>query len=284
MVHETVDARDEEVDMLRAMYCGEGEFVADPHDPFSFVISLSEGAAVIGLHVALPTGYPACRPDLRLHNDVLSRDEADDLMKELTSVLDASEDGQPALYEAVEWLKENGLHRVAAAHERADAQAISANSTSDDDVRKDLVRGTRCSMWAERGDLFEVGPEWALCHCVSKDFEMSAGIAAEFKRRFGGVDDLKGQNVDVGGVAVLEKKGRLMYYLVTKKGYRGKSTMESMELSLRAMKELMVARGVRKLALPQIGCGLDQLSWGAVRGLVLQIFDDVDVELLVRSR
>ena len=46
---------------------------------------------------------------------------------------------------------------------------------------------------------------------------MSAGIAVTFKKQFGGLEDLRRQRVDVGGVGVLQKKGRHIYYVVTKK-------------------------------------------------------------------
>ena len=38
-----------------------------------------------------------------------------------------------------------------------------------------------------RGDLFDVGTDWALCHCVSRDLQMSAGIAVTFMEKFGGL-------------------------------------------------------------------------------------------------
>eukprot|EP00927_Polykrikos_kofoidii_P017504 TRINITY_DN17982_c0_g1_i1.p1 TRINITY_DN17982_c0_g1~~TRINITY_DN17982_c0_g1_i1.p1 ORF type:complete len:283 (+),score=56.43 TRINITY_DN17982_c0_g1_i1:54-902(+) len=278
------EARQEEIEVLQAIYCGEGEFVAVPNDPFSFALVVCEGSATLTLDVTLSEGYPALAPIMRISSDVLSRKDIDELMKGAMIVLNGCEQGEPKICAVAEWLKEHGLQCVAAAEEQARLRAEAAEAVDIEDLRKDLIHGSRCTLWAERGDLFEVGPEWAMCHCVSKDFEMSAGIAAEFKRRFGGVQDLKSQNVDIGGVAVLEKKGRLIFYLVTKRGYKGKSTMESLELSLRAMKQHVISRGVKKLALPQIGCGLDQLSWGAVEGLVLQVFDDADVELLVRSR
>jgi len=45
---------------------------------------------------------------------------------------------------------------------------------------------------------------------------MSKGVAVAFKESFGGVDDLLSQNVVSGGVGVLEREGRYIFYLVTK--------------------------------------------------------------------
>ncbi|CAK0869643.1 unnamed protein product [Prorocentrum cordatum] len=144
------------------------------------------------------------------------------------------------------------------------------------------LRGTSCQLREERGDLFEVGAEWSLCHCVSKDLEMSAGIAVAFKKEFGGVPELQSQGPQVGGVVSLQKKGRFIYYLVTKNKYGGKPNVATLEASLRAMRQHMEKDGVRKLAMPKIGCGLDKLSWGTVVEIIMQVFDDMDVELLVR--
>merc|ERR1712110_303698 len=115
-----------------------------------------------------------------------------------------------------------------------------------------LRRGLNCVLWEERGNLFEVEPEWSLCHCVSKDLHMGAGIAVEFKKQFGGLDILREQNVEVGGIGVLQRKGRSIYYLVTKRTYGSKPTMETLEASLNAMKRHMVSHGVKKLAMPHI--------------------------------
>ena len=83
-------------------------------------------------------------------------------------------------------------------------------------------------MWEERGDLFDVGTDWALCHCVSRDLKMSAGIAATFKEQFGGLEDLRRQRIDVGNVGVLQSNGRHVYYLVTKGKYSDKPTLASL--------------------------------------------------------
>lgn len=44
-----------------------------------------------------------------------------------------------------------------------------------------------------KGDLFLVGENVSLAHCVSEDFRMSKGIATEFKKRFEGQQELLSQ-------------------------------------------------------------------------------------------
>ena len=95
-------------------------------------------------------------------------------------------------------------------------------------LSRSLVNSVTCIMSSENGDLFDVGTEYALCHCVSKDLKMSSGIAVAFKAKFGGLEDLRRQCLDVGSVGVLRRGGRCIYYLVTKEKYHDKPSMSSL--------------------------------------------------------
>ena len=76
---------------------------------------------------------------------------------------------------------------------------------------------------------------------------------------------------------------RHVFYLVTKERYFNKPTMESLEASLRRMRDLCTQHHVRRLAMPRIGCGLDQLEWNQVSQLIQQIFKDDDIEITIYS-
>lgn len=45
------------------------------------------------------------------------------------------------------------------------------------------------------------------------------GIAVPFKEKFGGVDELKAQQKQIGEVAVLKRGERYVYYMITKENY-----------------------------------------------------------------
>jgi len=47
-----------------------------------------------------------------------------------------------------------------------------------------------------RGDLFSASSNTSLAHCVSKDMQMSKGIAKLFLDKFNQVDELKKQSTD----------------------------------------------------------------------------------------
>jgi hypothetical protein len=124
-----------------------------------------------------------------------------------------------------------------------------------------------------KGDLFTSNE--SLAHCVGQDLIMGAGIATEFKKRFMRVSLLKKQGAKVGEMAVLQDESRFIYYLVTKKYSVGKPTYESLEKSLIALRDHMIANNVLRLSIPRIGCGLDKLDWPRVRALIKRVFQDV---------
>lgn len=136
-----------------------------------------------------------------------------------------------------------------------------------------------------RGDLFDcAAPDAALAHCVSADLHMGRGIAVLFKSRFQGVEDLLEQKQTVGGCAVLERNNRPVYYLVTKARYFHKPTYSSLRSSLLAMRDKMLARGITKVSMPRIGCGLDRLEWERVEDVLSDVFADTSVTIFVYSK
>jgi len=123
--------------------------------------------------------------------------------------------------------------------------------------------------------------DFALAHCVAQDFQRGSGIAGKFKEEFKGVGELLDQNVTVGGCAHLQRNNRYIFYLVTKEVSNGKPTYDTLRASLRTMKLKCLKLGVKKLAIPRIGCGLDKLDWSRVRSSIIEIFQDTGIEIHV---
>lgn len=61
-----------------------------------------------------------------------------------------------------------------------------------------------------------------------------------YRSRFGRVQELKDQKANVGGVAVIKKESRFIYYLVTKSNAYQKPTYDNLKSSIMAMKKHMV--------------------------------------------
>ena len=128
-------------------------------------------------------------------------------------------------------------------------------------------------------DLFTVGNDYHIAHCIASDLRMGAGIAVPMQRKFHlrGKIESSGDNLDAPTCVLT---GRV-FNLITKKRSTGKPTYLSLRAALEKMKELVVSHGVKKIAMPKIGCGLDRLQWGKVREMLHDLFSDVDVEILV---
>lgn len=129
--------------------------------------------------------------------------------------------------------------------------------------------------------LFSSPPDFALAHCVSKDFVMGQGIALQFKQRFHGVEHLKQQNKTVGQVATLTYHGRHIYYLITKQKYYEKPTYFSLFKCLLELRYFLKMRQIKKLALPRIACGLDRLEWNIVKKMIYFLFKNSSVYIVI---
>ena len=132
-----------------------------------------------------------------------------------------------------------------------------------------------------RGDLFSAPSKESLCHCISRDYKLGKGIAELFRDKFGRIDELKDSDARVGGLAVLKDGKRYIYNLVTKEKYSDKPSYESLRKSLEEMKVHCLAHGVESISMPRIGCGLDSLSWPAVRTLIKNVFQLETVRITV---
>lgn len=140
-------------------------------------------------------------------------------------------------------------------------------------------------------DLFTVDESYHLAHCISADFGMGAGIAVEFNKRFNMKNLLMSKyptflhdydyQINVlckNGCCI--KEGRVLN-LVTKRCCWNKPTYESLKASLVSMKDICKSKGINKVAMPLIGCGLDKLEWDKVSQIIKNVFEDTDVEILV---
>ena len=147
----------------------------------------------------------------------------------------------------------------------------------------------------EKRDLFTVPKDYTLCHCISADFALGAGIAKKFA--------LKGVKKELLN---LYKKGiwcgngyalichyddidsiRSVVNLVTKEKYYYKPTYQTLKESLVDMKCCYLVNfgeHASKIAMPKIGCGLDRLKWDDVEHIIKDVFADTDVKILVCDR
>lgn len=132
----------------------------------------------------------------------------------------------------------------------------------------------------EQRDLFSVPHGYYFAHCISGDFALGAGIAVQFNELYNMRKKLKG-NYDytvTDNCAILIDN---VFNLVTKKKAYHKPTYDSLREALVDMADQVMELEIEKVAIPQIGCGLDRLDWDIVKEMIEEVFEDIDVEILV---
>lgn len=134
------------------------------------------------------------------------------------------------------------------------------------------------------GDVFNAPPDTSLAHCVSADLKMSRGIALQFRRRFGQIQELQQQQKSVEDVAYIQVEERMIFYLITKKTKRGKPTYQTLFNCLRKLKTICEENEIIKLACPRLACGLDELQWEVVHKMLRFIFKDSSIYVTVYSK
>jgi len=140
----------------------------------------------------------------------------------------------------------------------------------------------------EKRDLFTVGNDYALAHCISSDFALGAGIALKF-RQMGVADLLRTQypnplrrkSIGCCLITYLKDQDRYVFNLVTKERYFHKPTYANLRNSLLYLKISIRDMPIDKIAMPLIGCGLDGLEWGKVSEIIKETFADTDLEILI---
>lgn len=131
-------------------------------------------------------------------------------------------------------------------------------------------------------DLFEMEEAYHLAHCISADAKMGAGIAVQFRQRFdlsSLQEQAQSQSLEIG---TCYRVGRTLN-LVTKNKYWHKPTYGTLNASLASMKWVCEVESITKLAMPQIGCGLDRLKWDKVKQIIQEIFGQTNIEIVVCS-
>lgn len=140
----------------------------------------------------------------------------------------------------------------------------------------------------EQRDLFTLPHGYFFAHCISADFALGAGVAKQIEERYGmrkmlrlKFEDEPGKGWDIGtwGCSCLSCANVLN--LVTKERCFHKPKLEDLETALKDMKAFCCERGITKIAMPRIGCGLDRLNWDDVRPMIETIFEDTDIDFLV---
>ena len=133
----------------------------------------------------------------------------------------------------------------------------------------------------ETRDLFTMPHGYYLAHCISADFALGAGIAKTFDNVYNMKFKLyrNYDNYEYHGGDALPVDN--VFNLVTKNKCWHKPTYDSLREALEMMREQLEFLDATKLAMPKIGCGLDRLDWDQVYCLICEVFEDMDIEIVI---
>ena len=112
-------------------------------------------------------------------------------------------------------------------------------------------------------------------HCISADAKMSKGFADFLSHKIRGLrPTCKKAKLLMGQVFPFwDSNGRrYIYNLVTKERFFDKPELSTLLTTLESMKSHATMYGVSTIAIPKIGCGLDQMNWQEVVKLLRDVF------------
>lgn len=135
-----------------------------------------------------------------------------------------------------------------------------------------------------QGDLFSTDIK-CKAQCVSVDCGMGKGIAVLFNKYYKAKDKMidiaKNKQIKVGTAVPIESEGETIYQLITKKYYWYKPALNNLKKSLVSLKNDMLLRNIKEIAMPKIGSGLDELNWELVKQTIIDVFNDTDILIKV---
>ena len=144
------------------------------------------------------------------------------------------------------------------------------------------------------GNIF-YAPAEAIVNTVNLKGCMGAGLAFQFKQRYpaNNIAYMKaciGVQISIGKVLVFQLEEGLLFgnaikYIInfpTKDDWRNPSKLEYISLGLESLKQEIVDKGIKSIAIPPLGCGLGGLQWQEVKALIEHSLGDMsDVEIIV---
>ncbi|CAH1976844.1 unnamed protein product [Acanthoscelides obtectus] len=78
-----------------------------------------------------------------------------------------------------------------------------------------------------------------------------------------------------------EGTNRKIFYLVTKKASYQKPNYEDVWNALCSLREVLLAEDLRKLAIPKLACGLDNLDWRIIRSMLEMYYPSIIFSCMV---
>ncbi|KAL4082949.1 hypothetical protein QTP88_029447 [Uroleucon formosanum] len=149
----------------------------------------------------------------------------------------------------------------------------------EEDIQKTLI--TNSNVIEIQGNIFEAPEDITLVVCVSKNFEMSQGLALECRRRFGQIETLKEQNKEITEVAHIQHNENLIAFIIVKELCQQTTTFETFYKCIINLRTFCEENNITKIGLPRVGNELDKLKWEKVRAIIRYIFKNSKIKVII---
>ena len=147
----------------------------------------------------------------------------------------------------------------------------------------------------KRADVTKLDKSYVICHCISTDCAMGAGVVVPIKKKHINVKPAcveytreMTRQKSLGTSFRYEDEKGVCYNMFSKFSVRDNAYnlpngeyLRNLKSCLHDLRNQMVFRGEEKLAMPKIGSGLDRCNWEDVKEAVKDIFSDTNIEILV---
>lgn len=147
----------------------------------------------------------------------------------------------------------------------------------------------------KRADVTGLSNDYVICHCISTDCAMGAGVVVPIKKKHIGVKPACQEYVkemtrekSLGTSFRYEDEKGVCYNMFSKFSVRDNAYnlpdgeyLKNLKSCLHDLRNQMVFRREKYLAMPKIGSGLDRCNWEDVKTIVKEVFSDTDITVLV---
>lgn len=137
----------------------------------------------------------------------------------------------------------------------------------------------------KQGNLFDEKNVDLLVQCIAEDFGLGAGIAVEFRKLYPFMaEELSEVGYTYPDVAIWDKHPFRpdVANVISKPISKKPPKFEDFEKAIARLREVVIERGYKNIAMPAIGSGLDKLDWdNQIVPTLHKYFDDLDVNVTV---
>ena len=146
-----------------------------------------------------------------------------------------------------------------------------------------------------RADVTKLSKEFVICHCISTDCAMGAGVVVPIRKKhkmlkekcIDYVNKIGNQNA-LGTAFRVQDEAGTCYNMFSKMFVRDNCKnlgngvyLKNLKLCLSDMKRQMINNGEKYLAMPKIGSGLDRCEWEDVKTIIKEVFSNTDISIMV---